>query len=165
MAIGRREVLSMYHRVGLKDLGLVVQAGAVNYHLMQTTMPEVHAALPGIRKMLDRIDLVVSDAYKTLPINMWSGGQITQVGLAVLLAVFKTARELSDATMDCIWLDEPFGPLDQESVNTVFESMVSLISGLSGSIKIISHKDLDSRLWDHKWSTEFLNGITSFRAD
>jgi hypothetical protein len=56
MAIGRVEILSMYHRVGLKDAGLTIQSGAVTFRLLQTTMPDVHASLPGIRNMLDRIE-------------------------------------------------------------------------------------------------------------
>lgn len=55
VAIGRREVFSMYERVGLKPVGLSVQSGAVTYDVMQTTLPDVHAALPGIRAMLDRV--------------------------------------------------------------------------------------------------------------
>lgn len=55
MAIGRREVMSMYWRVGLRPVGMSTQAGAVTYELMQTTMPDVHASLAGIRSMLDRI--------------------------------------------------------------------------------------------------------------
>lgn len=55
VAIGRREVFSMYERVGLKPVGLSVQSGAVTYDVMQTTLPDVHAALPGIRTMLERV--------------------------------------------------------------------------------------------------------------
>jgi histidinol-phosphate/aromatic aminotransferase/cobyric acid decarboxylase-like protein len=42
--------------VGLKPIGIDIQSGAVTYGVLQTTMPEVHAALPGIAKMLDRIE-------------------------------------------------------------------------------------------------------------
>ncbi len=77
VAIGRREVFSMYERVGLKPIGLTVQSGAVTYDVMQTTMPEVHAALPGIRGMLDRIQAEmawdIGVAYDT-PAACYHGG-------------------------------------------------------------------------------------------
>jgi histidinol-phosphate/aromatic aminotransferase/cobyric acid decarboxylase-like protein len=55
MAIGRQDLLAMYGRVGLIPCGQVIQSGAVTFELMTTTMPEVHAALAGVRPMLDRI--------------------------------------------------------------------------------------------------------------
>ncbi len=77
MAIGRREVLSMYHRVGLKDAGPTVQAGAVTYHLLQATMGDIHEALHGIREMLRRVEAEVdwqlSFPYRT-PAACFHGG-------------------------------------------------------------------------------------------
>lgn len=78
MAIGRREVLSMYRRVGLKPAGLTVQAGAVTYELMQATMADVHDALGGIGSMLERIEASISwqigVAYRT-PAPCFHGGE------------------------------------------------------------------------------------------
>ena len=77
MAIGRHEVLSMYHRVGLKDAGPTVQAGAVNYRLLQATMPDIHEALHGIRDMLRRVEAEVdwqlSYPFRT-PAKCFHGG-------------------------------------------------------------------------------------------
>ena len=77
MAIGRHEVLSMYHRVGLKDAGPTVQAGAVTYHLLQATMRDIHEALHGIREMLRRAEAEVewqlSFPYRT-PAACFHGG-------------------------------------------------------------------------------------------
>jgi histidinol-phosphate/aromatic aminotransferase/cobyric acid decarboxylase-like protein len=77
MAIGRHEVLSMYHRVGLQDAGPTVQAGAVTYHLLQATMRDIHAALHGIRETLRRIetgvDWQLSFPYRT-PAACFHGG-------------------------------------------------------------------------------------------
>ena len=84
VAIGRREILSMYLRVGLKPLGLAVQAGAVTYEVLQTTMPEVHAALVGIRKMLDQIETdmawEIGVAYRTPAVCYHGGEFFTAVG-------------------------------------------------------------------------------------
>lgn len=84
MAIGRHEVLSMYHRVGLKDAGATVQAGAVTYHLLQATMPDIHDALHGIREMLRRIEAEVdwqlSFPYRTPAACFHGGAFFTAVG-------------------------------------------------------------------------------------
>jgi histidinol-phosphate/aromatic aminotransferase/cobyric acid decarboxylase-like protein len=74
----------MYFRVGLKPVGLTVQSGAVTYEVLQTTMAEVHAALHGIRKMLDRIETTMNwqlgIAYRT-PAACYHGGEFfTAVG-------------------------------------------------------------------------------------
>jgi histidinol-phosphate/aromatic aminotransferase/cobyric acid decarboxylase-like protein len=60
VAIGRREIRSMHLRVGLKPVGIDVQAGAVTYGVLHATMNDVHEALPGIRSMLDRIESEMS---------------------------------------------------------------------------------------------------------
>ncbi len=77
MAIGRHEVLSIYHRVGLKNAGPTLQAGAVTYHLLQATMPDIHDALHGIREMLRRVETEVdwqlSFPYRT-PATCFHGG-------------------------------------------------------------------------------------------
>lgn len=47
VAIGRREILPVYLKVGLTDCGKIVQSGAVHYHLL-------HAAGRDLRKIIDR---------------------------------------------------------------------------------------------------------------
>jgi len=54
VAIGRQEIRSIHLRVGLKPTGQDVQAGKVTYGLLHGTMADVHAALPGVRPILDR---------------------------------------------------------------------------------------------------------------
>ena len=44
MAIGRREVLSVYIKAGLADCGMTVQSGAVHYHLLHATMVHLRAS-------------------------------------------------------------------------------------------------------------------------
>jgi histidinol-phosphate/aromatic aminotransferase/cobyric acid decarboxylase-like protein len=84
VAIGRREILSMYLRVGLKPLGLAVQSGAVTYEVLQTTMPEVHEALVGIRRMLDQIETdmawEIGITYRTPAVCYHGGEFFTAVG-------------------------------------------------------------------------------------
>jgi N-acyl-L-homoserine lactone synthetase len=55
VAMGRKEIRNLHLRVGLKPTGLNVQAGAVTYGLLHATATEIHAALPGVRPILDRV--------------------------------------------------------------------------------------------------------------
>ena len=59
VCIGRHEIYSIHMRVGLKDTGRMVQAGAVAYHLLQATMPDIHEGLHNIRDLLRRVETEV----------------------------------------------------------------------------------------------------------
>ncbi len=84
IAIGRREIRSMHLRVGLKPVGIDVQAGAVTYGVLQATMNDVHEALPGIGSMLERIEADMSwdiGVPFNTPAPCYHGGQFfTAVG-------------------------------------------------------------------------------------
>jgi len=113
-------------------------------------------------RLLDKISIIVHDDYKSMPIELWSGGQKTEVGLAVLLSVWKTATDLAGRSVSCLWLDEVFGPLDRDAVDRVFTSVMDVARGLgTTSVKIISHRDLDTRLFDEIWSVRQDSGISS----
>jgi len=77
-AIGRKEIRSIHLRVGLKPTGQDVQSGAVTYGLLHGTMAEIHAALPGVRPILDRVQAEMSwqigVAYDT-PTACYHGGK------------------------------------------------------------------------------------------
>ncbi|MGA2242172.1 MAG: histidinol-phosphate transaminase [Verrucomicrobiota bacterium] len=108
MAIGRHEVLSMYLRVGLKDAGRTLQAGAVTYHLLQATMPDIHEALHGIRDMLRRVetelDWKLSYPFRT-PAGCFHGGEFfTAVGEEF------DALERSESVINADVLDAWFPP-------------------------------------------------------
>ena len=78
VAIGRREIRSIHLRVGLKPTGQDVQSGAVTYGLLHGTMADIHAALPGVRPILDRVQTEMSwqigVAYDT-PVACYHGGK------------------------------------------------------------------------------------------
>jgi DNA repair exonuclease SbcCD ATPase subunit len=114
------------------------------------------------KKKLDKIGILVYDSYKVLPIEVCSGGQATEVGLAVLLSTWKTANSISQKGVASLWLDEVFGPLNEEIINRIFDSVVEIANELGAtSIYIISHRDLDSRLFDYFWDLEREDGITN----
>jgi len=113
------------------------------------------------KKKLDKIGILVYDSYKVLPIELCSGGQATEVGLAVLLSTWKTANSISQKGVSSLWLDEVFGPLNEEIINRIFDSVVEIANDLGATaINIISHRDLDSRLFDYFWDLKRIDGIT-----
>jgi histidinol-phosphate/aromatic aminotransferase/cobyric acid decarboxylase-like protein/N-acyl-L-homoserine lactone synthetase len=77
-AIGRKEIRSIHLRVGLQPTGQNVQSGAVTYGLLHGTAAEIHAALPGVWPILDRVQTEMSwqigVAFKT-PVACYHGGK------------------------------------------------------------------------------------------
>ena len=73
-----QEIRHIHLRVGLKPTGQDVQSGAVTYGLLHGTLSDVHAALPGVRPILDRVQLEMSwrigVAYHT-PAACYHGGK------------------------------------------------------------------------------------------
>lgn len=113
------------------------------------------------KRFLDSLDIIVYNSAIELPIEMCSGGQLNIVGVAVLLATWKTAFELAKKSSNCLWLDEPFEYNDNQTLNAVFEKIVSVAKETGATnIKIISHRDLDERLIDHVWDIKRVDGIS-----
>ena len=56
VAIGRREVVEMYVRSGLKPVGLTVQSGAVTYDLLETTIAALRERMREFGGLLDRLE-------------------------------------------------------------------------------------------------------------
>ncbi len=112
-------------------------------------------------RILDKIGILVSDSYKSIPVELCSGGQRDEVGLSVLLATWKAAYKLSNKSVSSLWLDEVFGALDQDTVDRVFEAVIEVATGLGArTVKIISHRDLDARLFDHIWQINIIDGVS-----
>lgn len=116
-------------------------------------------------KILDKIGILVSDSYKTIPVELCSGGQRDEVGLSVLLSTWKAAYALSSKSVSSLWLDEAFGALDQETIDRVFQSVVDVAAELGArTVKIISHRNLDSRLFDDVWNIKIRDGISTIKV-
>ena len=56
IAIGRREVIEMYSRAGLKPLGLATQSGVVTYDLMHASIVELRDQLKTITGLVERFE-------------------------------------------------------------------------------------------------------------
>lgn len=118
------------------------------------------------KKVLESIDIMVDDGIKKLPIGMMSGGQRAQICVSVLLSVFETARELSDKSVSSLWLDEVFGPISLDVIDRVFEALVSLTKRIGvSSVKIITHKEIDTKMVDRMWRTRLINGATEVEIE
>lgn len=55
MATGRKEVASIYRRVGLKEHGIEIQSGKVTYLLMSATSAEIRARVADMKDFVQRI--------------------------------------------------------------------------------------------------------------
>jgi histidinol-phosphate/aromatic aminotransferase/cobyric acid decarboxylase-like protein len=60
VSIGRQEIRNIHLRIGMKPTGQNVRSGAVTYGLLHATLADIHAALPGVRQILDRVQAEMS---------------------------------------------------------------------------------------------------------
>ena len=54
MATGRKEVASIYRRVGLREHGIEIQSGKVTYLLMSAALAEIRARVDGMKPVVQR---------------------------------------------------------------------------------------------------------------
>jgi len=114
------------------------------------------------KKLLDDVDIVVTDGYKKLPIDLWSEGQRALIGLSVLLGVWQTDHELADRGVSVLFLDEVFGPLSSDIIDRVFDTIIRLSKDLcTESVKIITHHKVNFRNVDHHWHITMAGGLSN----
>ena len=56
VAIGRREILDLYLRVGLRSLGKSTRSGLVTYDLLHATVADIRATLPQFKGLFARLE-------------------------------------------------------------------------------------------------------------
>ncbi|MCI7562754.1 MAG: AAA family ATPase [Bacteroidales bacterium] len=78
---------------------------------------------------------------KTRSLKTLSGGQIVQASLCMALALVDTIRLNSDTREDFFFLDEGFGTQDNESIELIFKSLVSLRQE-NKIVGLISHSEI-----------------------
>jgi len=118
------------------------------------------------KRLLDSIELNFADQYKAIPIELASGGQRAQVSVSVICSVFEVARKLTSKSVSSLWLDEVLGPVSEDVIDRVFEALLKLSAKLGAdSIKMVSHRSLDERLFDHVWTTSLVGGITQIELN
>lgn len=55
VVMGRRELLPLYARVGLRPVGLAIRSGSVDFEVLRVTTAEAQRLLPGLQRVLDRV--------------------------------------------------------------------------------------------------------------
>lgn len=77
MAIGRREVLDLYVRVGLRQTGRPIHAGAVEFELLHAAPKEIRRRLfdylPHLRRLEQQVEWQLPFAFQ-LPVSCYHGG-------------------------------------------------------------------------------------------
>ena len=167
------DALTVFKKLKLFKIDSIIEIlNKETSEILQTISNETYDIVLSSQKMsadnkraLDKINIIVSDGYKQLPVEMWSGGQITEVALAIILGTWKAATMLANTAITSLWLDEVFGPIDAKTIDLVFESVVRVceLSNVS-SVFVISHRDLDSRLFDQILTTKLSNGISTITS-
>lgn len=87
-------------------------------------------------------DLTVSDLYQgsiTRSVKTLSGGESFIVSLALALSLADMASK--NVKLECLFIDEGFGTLDAETLETALETLEKLQSETSRTIGVISHVD------------------------
>jgi histidinol-phosphate/aromatic aminotransferase/cobyric acid decarboxylase-like protein/N-acyl-L-homoserine lactone synthetase len=139
-AIGRQEIRNIHLRVGLIPTGKDVQSGAVTYGLLHGTMADIHAALPGVRPILDRIKSEMSwqigVAFDTPSVCFHGGEFFEAVG-----EEFQTLERL-DSIINADVLDAWFPPSPQ-AVAAIAQRLPQLLrtsppTGSEGLIRAIA---------------------------
>jgi len=114
------------------------------------------------KKALDQLSIDVYNGYVWVPLELISGGQEDQIGVAILLSIFKTAHDMSGKSINCLFLDEPFGQVSSTKINGIVKSVFSLAKDLgASSIKMVTHRtDFDEQLVDHILEVTSEDGIS-----
>ena len=68
MAIGRREILQIYLKVGLRSLGCQIKSGAVTFELITGTTEDVDVRLARYTPLLKRLERTI-DWQMGIPFN------------------------------------------------------------------------------------------------
>ncbi|MFA5132740.1 MAG: hypothetical protein WC444_05465 [Candidatus Paceibacterota bacterium] len=116
------------------------------------------------KRMIERVtmDFMKSSSMTPIPIGMVSGGQEAYVTVALILAIRETVESLHGDKLSFMFLDEVFGPVSDDMVNSVFESMAAICRDVGiSSLKVISHKNIDESLCDHIWDVSSDGEISS----
>jgi histidinol-phosphate/aromatic aminotransferase/cobyric acid decarboxylase-like protein len=107
VAIGRREVVDMYARCGMRPSGKGVSSGAVEYELMTGSVQEVHQAIApmarGFDRLADTVDWQLPFAFRPAE-HCYHGGAFWEV-LGEDFANLGRSQQLVNADVLDAWFD------------------------------------------------------------
>jgi exonuclease SbcC len=96
----------------------------------------------------------ISDGEKTLPFNMWSGGERFRISFVLRVALSKLLLKRANSKLEFLIIDEAVSPLDDSGV----ENIMGIINDLQNEFKtilVITHRNDVKKYFD--------NVITIFR--
>lgn len=113
------------------------------------------------------MSIMVSEGEKrSVPFDLYSGGEKQQIVLAFIGAFWKVAT-MQGSGVNILCLDEIFGPLDELNAVGVFNYLDHMKSGGKSTIIVITHdKNIKNQLnFDSKWIVEKKNHTSQLTTD
>ena len=108
VAIGRREVIRLYERAGLRSRGLSTRAGAVTYELMSADVRELQSHLGGFDAVLSRFEQSVNWRVAGVPYRpeemCFHGGALWDE-IGDTFETLERRQEIIDADVLDAWFD------------------------------------------------------------
>jgi histidinol-phosphate/aromatic aminotransferase/cobyric acid decarboxylase-like protein len=141
VAIGRREVVAMYCRCGMRPTGRIVQAGSVEYELMTGSIGGVEQAITPLRPSADRLARIV-DWQLPFPFretaHCYHGGAFWNT-LGDDFAYLDRSKEIVNADVLDAWFDPAPSVLAAIRENLPLLVRTSPPTHAEGMIRAISH--------------------------
>jgi len=135
-----------YHILGTAIEDLEKEANAIlptissgNLSITFETKKEVQKSKTGQTEKLT-FDAYIHDGQKTLPFNMYSGGEQLRISFVIRVALSKLLLKRANSELEFLILDESLSPLDKEGI----ELMIPTINALQSYFKkiiVITHRD------------------------
>jgi histidinol-phosphate/aromatic aminotransferase/cobyric acid decarboxylase-like protein/GNAT superfamily N-acetyltransferase len=140
VAIGRREILSLYRKAGLKPLGRTTRSGAVDYELMGATIGEMRLAAQARRDFVQRSQHI-ADWQLGIPLERpsacYHGGAFFEA-IGPSFDRLERAREVINADVLDAWFPPAPGALAALREHLPWLARTSPPSACDGLIEAIS---------------------------
>lgn len=118
------------------------------------------------KKQITDFEAVLLNNNVEIPSSMVSDGQEAQLGLSIMLSVCEVAQSINNKGCSTVFLDEPFGPISDGSINNAVESIIRLSEDKSNhinSVFLVSHREFDCSVLAGVFETTCTNGITGVK--
>ncbi len=140
VAIGRREVLSIYRKVGLQPLGRTITSGAVTFELVAATTDAIHAQLDTYADRLNRLRDAVDwqlDVPFQRPCHCYHGGAFFQAVGDGFDDLTRADRIVNADVLDA-WFPPPPSVIDAIQSHLPWLARTSPPTGCEGMIRAIA---------------------------
>jgi len=97
---------------------------------------------------------------KEVPLGLYSGGEVSIIALAFLVAFWRLSSELGSGS-NLLALDETFGALDSRN-SQIVANFLETLRGTGKTVLVISHAQvIDQVNWDQRWVVKKQNGMSN----